>query len=81
MKHFRPRYKNIEDWTVLETIVCHAFNEEETPFEALKLKIGVLDTEEISLHNHYYKNTTDIIRWVSRNEYDYLMAHKGEVIW
>ena len=83
MKYMFPRYKDIKDWDVLETRIIHAYNDDETPIEVVKLQIGILERYEITggLGTHITNNTFPIIRWISKQEYDYLREGEGAIIW
>lgn len=65
-------YFAVEDWEVLDTKVCHFYNDDETAFGAVCVKIGVLTS-----HNTV---KTDIIRWISNGEYQRLKKNSGVVI-
>ena len=81
MKNYRPIYRDIKDWAVLDERTIHDFSEIEKPIEIVELLIGTLHYEYLSFNQHYEERRTPIIRWLTRNEYDYLCANEGTVIW
>ena len=78
-----PHYKDITDWDVLETRIIHAYNDDETPIEVVKLQIGVLEKYDVigGLGTHITNDKFPIIRWISKKEYDYLREGEGTIIW
>lgn len=81
MMYQRPNYFDINDWIIMDTKVLHMFDENETPFYAMKIKIGTLDVEEIDINNHYKKKSFDIIRWINKSEFDRLRTNAGVIVW
>ena len=81
MKNYFPIYRDVKDWAILEQKTIHDFSDNENPIEIVKLLIGTLHYQEIDLFQHYNENRTPIIRWITRKEYDYLVANEGTVIW
>ena len=81
MKYTYPNYYDIDNWIILDTDVVHMYNDQETPINILKVKVGVLDIEEISLNSNYHKRSFDIIRWITKQEFDRLRVNAGVVIW
>lgn len=81
MMYQRPNYFDINDWIIMDTRVLHMFDENETPFYVMKIKIGTLDVEEIDINNHYKKKSFDIIRWINKAEFDRLRANAGVIVW
>lgn len=79
MESMRPEYLNVEDWTVLEERIIHDFSDR--PIEVVQVLIGTLHYDSVDFHQHYTSNETPIIRWISRNQYKYLLANAGKVIW
>ena len=81
MKNYRPIYRNIKDWAILDERIIHDFSEIEKPIEIVELLIGTLHYEHLDFNQHYEERRTPIIRWLTRAEYDYLRANEGTVIW
>lgn len=83
MTYMFPHYKDIADWTILETRIIHAYNIDETPIEVVKLEIGNLEKYEVAggLGTHITTNTFPIIRWISKKEYEHLCEGAGTIIW
>lgn len=74
-------YKNISDWEIMEVRTVHAFNEDETPIEAIKVLIGEMDMSELHLGWRYKNTTYPIIRWITRGEYERLKEGEGIIVW
>lgn len=81
MKKYRPIYRDVHDWAILEERIIHDFSENETPIQVVEVLIGTLHFDSIDFNMHYEERRTPIIRWLTRNEYDYLRANEGTVIW
>lgn len=81
MKNLHPNFYDIDSWIILDTMAVNMYDEHETPFIALKVKIGVLDVEEIGINNTYSKHSFDIIRWISKKEFDRLRNGAGVIVW
>ena len=81
MKMMRPNYYDMNDWTILDRMVVNMYDEDETPINIFKVKIGVLDAETININNTYSKRTFDIVRWLSEGEYERLKRNAGVIIW
>lgn len=81
MKNYRPIYRDIKDWAVLDERTIHDFSEIEKPIEIVELLIGTLHYEYLGFNQRYEERRTPIIRWLTRAEYDYLRANEGTVIW
>lgn len=81
MKYMYPNYYDIDNWIILDNGVIHMYNDQETPINILKVKIGILDIEEVGLNNKYTKHSFDIIRWITKQEFDRLRAGSGVVVW
>lgn len=81
MKKYRPIYRDVHDWAILEERIIHDFSENETPIQVVEVLIGTLHFDSIDFNMHYEERRTPIIRWLTRNEYDYLRANEGAVIW
>ena len=81
MMSLRPNYYDVDNWIILDTKQVNMYDTNETPFMVLKVKIGVLDAEEININNTYNKRSFDIIRWISKNEFDRLIHGAGTIIW
>lgn len=81
MKYMYPNYYDIDNWIILDNSVIHMYNDQETPINILKVKIGILDIEEVGLNNKYNKRSLDIIRWITKQEFDRLRAGSGVIVW
>lgn len=81
MKNLRPNFYDIDNWIILDTMMVKMYDEKETPIMALKVKIGVLDAEEININNTYSKRSFDIIRWITKKEFDRLKNGAGVIVW
>jgi len=81
MRNYRPIYRDIKDWAILDERTIHDFSENETPIQAVEVLIGTLHFETLDFNQHYEERRTPIIRWLTRAEYDYLRANEGTVIW
>ena len=57
------------------------YNTDETPFTALKVKIGTTIEEKIEINSQYSQKVFDIIRWISEKEYLQLAENSGIIIW
>ena len=81
MEKYRPIYRDIRDWAILEERTIHDFSEFEKPINVVEVLIGTLHYENVDFNQRYSEHRTPIIRWLTRNEYDYLCANEGTVIW
>lgn len=74
MKYYNDFFA-VEDWEVVDTKVCRFYNDDETLFGAVCVKIGVL---HILKGNHMEE--TDILRWISNGEYLRLRENSGVIV-
>ena len=81
MEKMRPIYRDIKDWAILDERTIYDFSENENPIGVVEVLIGTLHYEQVDFNQHYIERRTPIIRWITRNEYDYLCANEGTVIW
>lgn len=81
MRNLRPVYRDIKDWAILDERTIHDFSDSENSIEVVEVLIGTLHYEYIGINQRYEERRTPIIRWITRNEYDYLRANEGTVIW
>ena len=81
MMYQRPNYYDIENWIILDTRIIHMYNDDETPIPIFKVKIGTLDIEEVDINSHYNQKNFDIIRWITKVEFDRLIHGAGIIIW
>lgn len=81
MEKMRPIYRDIKDWAILDERTVYDFSENENPIGIVEVLIGTLHYERLDFNQHYEERRTPIIRWITRNEYDYLRANEGTVIW
>lgn len=81
MKKMFSHYKKVSEWIILENMTVHFFDDNETPFDVVKVCIGELEVHKVELNNHYEKNTYPIIRWMTKGEYNYMKDHEDMLIW
>lgn len=81
VEKYRPVYRDIHDWAILDERTIHDFSESENPINVVEVLIGTLHYETVDFNQHYEERRTPIIRWLTRNEYEYLCANEGTVIW
>ena len=81
MKNYRPIYRDIKDWAILDEQVIHDYTEDENPINVVEILIGTLHYENIDCNQHYIEKRTPIIRWLTRKEYEYLCTNEGTIIW
>ena len=81
MKNLRPVYRDIKDWAILDERIIHDFSDSEVSIEVVEVLIGTLHYEYIDFNQHYEERRTPIIRWITRKEYEHLIANEGTVIW
>lgn len=69
----------IEDWQVLDSKVCHFFNESETVFEAVNVQIGIMTEYKTTINGtEIVKNP--ITRWITINELRRLRENSGVIV-
>ena len=81
MKNYRPMYRDLENWVVLDTVTIHDFSNEENPIEVVELLIGTLHYETVDFNQKYKESRTPIIRWITREHYEHLVDNAGVIIW
>ena len=81
MKTRRNTFLEIQNWIILDKHTFHMYNTDETPFTALKVKIGTTIEEKIGINSQYSQKVFDIIRWISEKEYLQLAENSGIIIW
>ena len=81
MENLRPVYRNVKDWAILSERTIHDFSDSENSIEVVEVLIGTLHYEYLSINQHYEERRTPIIRWITRNKYDYLCANEDTIIW
>ena len=81
MKTHYDTFFDIGDWVVLDRKVLNMYNDDETPFNVIKVKIGVYTEESVGLNSQHIQKDFDIIRWITEKEYTRLRANEGTVIW
>lgn len=69
----------VEDWKVLETKICHFFNENETVFEAVNVQIGVLMVYKTTITGSVIEKFP-ITRWITSKEYRSLKKNSGVIV-
>ena len=69
----------VEDWQVLDSKVCHFFNESETVFEAVNVQIGIMTEYKTTINGtEIVKNP--ITRWITINELRRLRENSGVIV-
>ena len=81
MINLRSNYFDMDNWVIMDMKNIHMYDDDETPLTIFKVKVGVVDAEEIHLNNTYTKRSFDIIRWISKGEFDRLRNGAGVIIW
>lgn len=81
MVNYRPVYRDIKDWAILDEQIIHDFSENENPIEVVEVLIGTLHYEKLDFNQHYNDERTPIIRWISKAQYNALRENEGTVIW
>ena len=81
MKTHYSIFFDVSDWIVLDKKILNMYNDDEIPFAAVKVKIGVYTEESVNLHNQHTQKDFDIIRWIPESEYSRLRANEGTIIW
>ena len=76
-----PRYLDVEDWEILDRRTIHAYNEDETPIEVLKVQIGTYQSYSTVLDFNTRGPEQPIIRWLPKSEYTRLLNAGGPVLW
>lgn len=81
----KTRYNDfleVQDWIVLDRKTFYMYNDDETPFIAVKVKIGSSTEETVAFTcTAVSEKTVDIVRWMSEKEYLNLCANSGIIIW
>ena len=72
-------FSGVENWEVLSVENFHFFDEEETSFEAVCVKIGTMSSFKTSIHGTVIEKSP-IIRWLSRVEFESLKKNTGVII-
>lgn len=81
MKNYRPIYRDIKDWAVLDERTIHDFSDFEHSIQVVEVLIGTLHYEYIDFNQHYEERRTPIIRWITKHNYEQLLKNEGTVIW
>jgi len=81
MVNYRPIYRDIKDWAILDERTIHDFSTYENPIDIVEVLIGTLHYEVVDFNQHYSEKRTPIIRWITRKQYDYFRQNEGIVIW
>ena len=69
----------VEDWRILESKVCHFFNESETVFEAVNVQIGILTMYKTTINGSVIEKHP-ITRWITSREYRRLKENSGVIV-
>ena len=69
----------VEDWRILESKVCHFFNENETVFEAVNVQIGILTMYKTTINGSVIEKHP-ITRWITSREYRRLKENSGVIV-
>lgn len=75
-KHYFTDYYDVDKWHITDEKELHMYDDNETPITAYRVVIGTIT---------YFSATTvletsPIIRWISRGEYEALRRNSGVVI-
>lgn len=75
-KHYFTDYYDVDKWYITDEKELHMYDDNETPITAYRVVIGTIT---------YFSATTvletsPIIRWISRGEYETLRRNSGVVI-
>ena len=81
MKNYRPIYRDIHDWAILDEQTIHDFSEKENPIQIVEVLIGTLHYEYLGFNQRYEERRTPIIRWITKHTYEQLLKNEGTVIW
>ena len=76
-----PEYSNVNEWTVLDEMTIHAYDEEETPIEVVKVQIGTVYRYDVNFGWNFKASKTPIIRWITKKEYNYFSKENDTVVW
>lgn len=72
-------YLAVENWEVLDMKVFHYYNDDESNFVAVCVKIGTLTSYNNSITGAKLEKT-DIVRWISNGEYQRLKRNSGVIV-
>ena len=81
MKNYRPIYRDIKDWVILDERTIHDFSDSERSIQVVEVLIGTLHYEHIGINQTYEERRTPIIRWITKHNYEQLLKNEGTVIW
>lgn len=75
-KHYFTDYYDVDKWYITDEKELHMYDDNETPITAYRVIIGTIT---------YFSATTvletsPIVRWISRGEYETLRRNSGVVI-
>lgn len=75
-KHYFTDYYDVDKWYITDEKELHMYDDNETPITAYRVVIGTIT---------YFSATTvletsPIVRWISRGEYETLRRNSGVVI-
>ena len=69
----------VEDWKILEFKDCYFFNEDETPFSAVNVQIGIMTEYKTTINGaEVVKNP--ITRWITISEFHRLKENSGVIV-
>ena len=69
----------VENWEVLMTKTCHFYNEDNTPFEVVCLRMGETFSIKTTINGSEIERIP-VIRWITNKEYEYFKKNSGMVI-
>jgi hypothetical protein len=75
----RSEFFPVEKWEVLMTKNCYYYDEDNTPFKAVCVRVGTLYFLKTSI-NGVEMVSTPIIRWFSEKNYNSFNSYNGAVI-
>ena len=75
-KHYFTDYYDVDKWYITDEKELHMYDDNETPITAYRVVIGTIT---------YFSATTvletsPIVRWISRGEYETLQRNSGVII-
>ena len=75
----RNEFFTVDCWEVLMTRSCYFYNEDNTPFEAVCVRVGNSYSVKTTLYGTEML-TKPIVRWMTRKEYEGLKKYSGAVV-
>ena len=76
-----PKYYDVNDWKILDSMTVHAYNDNETPIDIVKVQIGAVERCEVDFRYHYSATTFPIIRWITKKAYEDFNKAGDIIVW